>query len=53
MMTTYDEQDTLLTIAISTCNRQKTIRDMIDLFLPQIDERAEAIGSDNSSTNLI
>lgn len=50
-MDTVVQKDYLLTIAIPTYNGQKTIRNMMDRLLPQIDERVEVIVSDNCSTD--
>lgn len=41
----------LLTIAVPTYNGQKTIRDMLEILLPQIDERVELLVVDNKSTD--
>ena len=41
----------VLTIAVPTYNGAKTIRSMLDLLLPQVDERVEVLISDNSSTD--
>lgn len=49
MMSSMEEK--LLTIAIPTYNGARTICDMLDLLLPQIDERVEVIISDNCSTD--
>lgn len=44
-------KDKLLTIAIPTYNGSKTISDMLNILLPQIDDRVEVIISDNCSTD--
>ena len=44
-------QEKLLTIAIPTYNGSKTISDMLDVLLPQVDNRVEIIISDNCSTD--
>lgn len=44
-------EEKLLTIAVPTYNGVRTICDMLDLLLPQIDERVEIIISDNCSTD--
>lgn len=44
-------KDKLLTIAIPTYNGSKTISDMLNILLPQIDDRVEIIISDNCSTD--
>lgn len=41
----------LLTIAVPTYNGAKTIRNMMDLLMPQCDERVEVLISDNCSTD--
>ena len=41
----------LLTIAIPTYNGSRTIRNMLDILLPQIDERVELLVLDNCSTD--
>lgn len=41
----------LLTVAIPTYNGANTICDMLDLLLPQIDDRVEVLVSDNCSTD--
>lgn len=41
----------LLTIAIPTYNGARTIRNMLDLLLPQCDDRVELLISDNCSTD--
>ena len=41
----------LLTIAVPTYNGEKTIRQMLDILLPQCDERVEVLVSDNASTD--
>lgn len=41
----------LLTIAIPTYNGSRTIRDMLNILLPQVDKRVEVIVSDNFSTD--
>ena len=49
MMSSMEEK--LLTIAIPTYNGEKTISDMLELLLPQVDDRVEIIISDNCSTD--
>lgn len=44
-------QKPLLTIAIPTYNGSKTIRNMLDLLLPQCNEQVEFLISDNCSTD--
>ena len=44
-------KDKLLTIAIPTYNGSKTISDMLNILLPQVDDRVEIIISDNCSTD--
>ena len=44
-------EEKLLTIAIPTYNGEKTISDMLELLLPQVDDRVEIIISDNCSTD--
>ncbi len=41
----------LLTIAVPTYNGEKTIRQMLDILLPQCDGRVEVLVSDNASTD--
>lgn len=41
----------LLTIAVPTYNGAKTIGKMLDILLPQVDERIEVLISDNCSTD--
>lgn len=41
----------LLTVAVPTYNGAKTIRNMLDILLPQVDERVEVLVSDNCSTD--
>ena len=41
----------LLTVAVPTYNGEKTIRQMLDILLPQCDERVEVLVSDNASTD--
>lgn len=41
----------LLTVAVPTYNGANTIRNMLDLLLPQCDERVEVLVSDNYSTD--
>lgn len=41
----------LLTIAVPTYNGSGTIRNMLDLLLPQCDERVEVVICDNASTD--
>lgn len=41
----------LLTIAIPTFNGAGTIRQMLNLLLPQVDERVEVVAVDNGSTD--
>ena len=41
----------LLTIAVPTYNGAKTIRNMLDILLPQVDNRVEIIICDNASTD--
>lgn len=41
----------LLTVAVPTYNGSKTIRNMLDILLPQVDERVEVLVSDNCSTD--
>lgn len=48
-MSMYEQP--LLTVAIPTYNGAKTIGNMLDLLLPQVDERVEVIVSDNCSTD--
>lgn len=43
--------DYLLTIAVPTYNGAKTIRDMLEFLLPQVDERVEVLVLDNCSTD--
>ena len=43
----------ILTIAVPTYNGSKTIEDMLDILLPQVDERIEVLISDNCSTDSI
>lgn len=44
-------QEPLLTIAIPTYNGSKTIRNMLDLLLPQCNEQVDFLISDNCSTD--
>lgn len=44
-------EDKLLTIAIPTYNGSKTIASMLNILLPQVDERVEVLISDNCSTD--
>lgn len=44
-------QEKLLTIAIPTYNGAKTIASMLNILLPQVDERVEVLISDNCSTD--
>ena len=44
-------QEPLLTIAIPTYNGSKTIRNMLDLLLPQCNDQVELLISDNCSTD--
>ena len=46
-----DNKDYLLTIAVPTYNGARTIRSMLDILLPQVDERVEVLISDNCSTD--
>ena len=41
----------LLTIAVPTYNGAKTIRDMLDILLPQVNEKVEVLVSDNCSND--
>ena len=41
----------LLTIAVPTFNGSRTIRNMLDILLPQVDSRVELIVIDNCSTD--
>lgn len=41
----------LLTIAVPTYNGSRTIRNMLDILLPQVDSRVEVIVIDNCSTD--
>lgn len=41
----------VLTIAIPTYNGAKTIKDMLNILLPQVDKRVEVLISDNCSTD--
>lgn len=41
----------ILTIAVPTYNGARTIRDMLDIMLPQVDERVEVLVSDNCSND--
>ena len=41
----------ILTIGIPTYNGSKTIRNMLDILLPQCDSRVEVFVSDNCSTD--
>lgn len=41
----------LLTVAVPTYNGEKTIRQMLDVLLPQCDERVELLVSENASTD--
>ena len=41
----------LLTVAVPTYNGARTIRNMLDILLPQVDERVEVLISDNCSTD--
>lgn len=43
--------DYLLTIAVPTYNGARTIRAMLDILLPQVDEQVEVLISDNCSTD--
>lgn len=43
------EYQPLLTIAVPTYNGAKTIRNMLNILLPQVDERVEVLISDNCS----
>lgn len=45
------ESHKLLTIAIPTYNGGKTIESMLDILLPQIDDRVEVLISDNCSSD--
>lgn len=44
-------EDKLLTIAIPTYNGARTIASMLNILLPQVDERVEVLVSDNCSTD--
>ena len=45
------DNEKLLTIAIPTYNGAKTIANMLEILLPQCDERVEVLISDNASTD--
>lgn len=45
------ENKPLLTIAVPTYNGSRTIRNMLDILLPQIDRRVEILVLDNCSTD--
>ena len=45
------EHQPLLTIAIPTFNGARTIRQMLNILLPQVDERVEVVAVDNGSTD--
>lgn len=45
------DNEKLLTIAIPTYNGAKTIANMLEILLPQCDERVEILISDNASTD--
>lgn len=45
------ELQPILTVAVPTYNGSKTIRDMMDIMLPQITDEIEVIVSDNCSTD--
>ena len=44
-------KEKILTVAIPTYNGSKTISSMLDVLLPQVDERVEVLISDNCSTD--
>ena len=44
------DNEKLLTIAIPTYNGAKTIANMLEILLPQCDERVEVMINDNTST---
>ncbi len=46
-----DKQKKILTIAVPTYNGSKTINSMLDILLPQVDDRIEILISDNCSTD--
>ena len=46
-----ENEKPLLTIAIPTYNGARTIRNMLDILIPQVDSRVEIIISDNCSTD--
>lgn len=46
-----EKKQPLLTIAVPTYNGEKTIRNMLNLLLPQYDSRIEILISDNCSTD--
>lgn len=48
-----NDKDCLLTVAIPTYNGSRTICDMLDILLPQVDDRVEVLVSDNCSTDNI
>ena len=45
------EESTLLTIAIPTYNGARTIGNMLDILLPQINDQVEVVIVDNCSTD--
>ena len=45
------DNEKLLTIAIPTYNGANTISNMLEILLPQCDERVEILISDNASTD--
>ena len=47
------DNEKLLTIAIPTYNGANTISNMLEILLPQCDERVEILISDNASTCLL
>lgn len=46
-----DAHEYLLTIAVPTYNGARTIKNMLDILLPQVDDRVEVLVSDNCSTD--